>query len=227
MDEQLDRIRRAYDLTVQQYHDAVDPLDQIPTELRDSAELIALLQDANASNSGASDNREFLDPRAGMRFLDVGCGASLANYHLYRWESTYFGIDVSSGLIEAMNRFVRMNSIPIGGLSVAELAELPFDGNSFDISGAIGVMEYCPVDYVVRALSELHRVLKPGSRLVLDIPNPESPLVDTMFRLEECLGRMEILHSRSVFEAQLEPLFAIERFDDARVMLKYFCVVMK
>jgi SAM-dependent methyltransferase len=126
-----------------------------------------------------------------------------------------------------MNRFVRMNSIPIGGLSVAELAELPFDGNSFDISGAIGVMEYCPVDYVVRALSELHRVLKPGSRLVLDIPNPESPLVDTMFRLEECLGRMEILHSRSVFEAQLEPLFAIERFDDARVMLKYFCVVMK
>ena len=227
MDEQLDRIRRAYDLTVQQYHDGIDPLDQIPTEFRDSAELVDLLRDATACNSGASDNREFLEPGPGKRFLDAGCGASLAHYHLYRWESTYFGIDVSSGLIDAMNRFVRMNAISIGGLSVAELAELPFDDNSFDISGAIGVLEYSPADYVVRALSELYRVMKPGSRLVLDIPNPESPHVDTMFHLEECLGRMEIRHSQDAFEEQLEPLFAVERFDDAHVMLKYFCVAVK
>ena len=131
MDEQLDRIRRAYDLTVRQYEDGIDPLDQVPADFRSSSELAALLDDANACNSGAPENREFLDPKTAMRFLDVGCAASLANYHLHRWESTYFGVDMSSVLVAAMSRFARRNGIAIGGLGVAELAVLPFAADSF------------------------------------------------------------------------------------------------
>ena len=227
MDEQLSRIRRAYDLTVEQYHDGIDPLSQLPSNVRNSDELAALLEDAAACNSGASANEEYLEPRAGMRFLDVGCAASLANYHLYRWESWYFGIDISHRLIAAMGRFVHVNQIEIGGLSVAELLALPFDAHSFDIAAVVGVLEYCTAEYVRLALPELHRVLRPGAKVVLDIPNPGSPHVDTMFRLEECLGRTGVRHSRSTFEEQLEPLFPVERCDDTHVMLKYFCHVAK
>ncbi|KPJ86390.1 MAG: hypothetical protein AMS18_15675 [Gemmatimonas sp. SG8_17] len=227
MDERLSRIRRAYDLTVQQYRDGIEPLDQVPTDFRNSPELAALLDDAKACNSGAPENREFLDPKAGRRFLDVGCAASLANYRLDRWESRYFGIDISSRLVAAMNRFAQENRIAIGGLSVAELAALPFTVDSFDIAAAIGVLEYCSGDYVASALSELHRVLKPEAGLVLDIPNLENPHVDAMFRLEECLGRTAIRHSRVTFERSLVSLFSVDRCDDTHVMLKYFCRVVK
>ncbi|UCG87257.1 MAG: class I SAM-dependent methyltransferase [Gemmatimonadota bacterium] len=227
MDEQLNHIRQAYDLTAQQYHDGIDPLDQIPDDFRNSPELAALLEDAQACNSGAPENREFLAPKAGTRFLDVGCAASLVNYHLYRWESTYFGVDISSKLIAAMGRFVLQGRLVIGGLSVAELAALPFPASSFDMAAVIGVLEYCSADYMVRGLSELHRVLKPEARLVLDIPNLESPHVETMFRLEECLQRKAIGHSRVTFERSLESLFSLDRCDDVHVMLKYFCRAVK
>ncbi len=77
MDERLHRIRNAYDLTVEQYD----------------------------CNSGAPENKEFLEPEAGMCFLDVGSGASLANYRLDLWPSKYFGIDISRALIQAMHKF--------------------------------------------------------------------------------------------------------------------------
>jgi hypothetical protein len=37
MDERLHRIRNAYDLTVEQYDHDIDPLGQVPLELRESA----------------------------------------------------------------------------------------------------------------------------------------------------------------------------------------------
>lgn len=39
MDRQLDRIRQAYDLTVDQHRRGVDPLDLVPADLRNSPEL--------------------------------------------------------------------------------------------------------------------------------------------------------------------------------------------
>jgi SAM-dependent methyltransferase len=219
----LERIRRAYDLTVRQYHDGVEPLAGVPDDLRDSPELAALLEDANACNSGAPDNRSYLEPAVGKRFLDVGCAANLANHHLHRWESSYFGVDVSSALVTAMGRFVQERDIGIGGLGVAELAALPFAADAFDMASVIGVLEYCPADYVPRALSELDRVLNEGARLVLDIPNPDSSHLETMMRLEQCLQRVTVVHSRSTFEHTLEERFSIDRLDDGHVMLKFFC----
>ncbi len=168
-------------------------------------------------------NREFLDPRPGMRFLDAGCGASLANYRLDRWRSTYYGVDISSALIDAMRRFATRQQLVIGGLYVAEVAKLPFDDSFFDIAAVVGVLEYCTLDYMRRALPELHRAMKPDAKVVLDIPNLNHPHVDMMFRLEEYLGRPEIAHSRVAFEEVLSPLFSVERVDDSHVMLKYFC----
>ncbi len=227
MDDQLKRVRLAYDATVAQYHSGVDPLDGLPPDFKNSRELAALLDDAAHCNSGAPDVRAFLDPQPEMRFLDVGSAASLVNYHLYRWESCYFGVDLSYQLVASMNRFVRSDDIAVGGLAVAEVAALPFGDDSFDIAAVIGVLEYCAARYVSEALTELHRVLRPGSRTVLDIPNEDSPLVDTMFRLEKSLGRPAIRHSRMDFERCLEPRFVVERCDEEHVMLRYFCRVIE
>jgi SAM-dependent methyltransferase len=229
MNNRLLEISRAYDLTVEQHRAGIDPLAGLPAEFRASAELSEFLSGAgpDATGSNAPENRQFLDPQSGMRFLDAGCCANLANYRFDLWLSVYYGVDISPKLINAMRAFASANGIAIGGLEVAQIAALPFEDDFFDIASVIGVLEYADQDYCGAALSELNRVLKSGARMVVDIPNLEHPHVQTMFRLESYLGRPNTAMPRMLFEDALAPLFTTVRVDDTRVMLKYFLVVAK
>lgn len=225
MNRQLDRIRRAYDLTVEQYKKGINP--KIPEEIKNLPGFKAITEDTDQTSSAAPDIKEYLDPKLGMRFLDAGCCANLANYRLDRWPSTYYGVDISPALISAIKSFVSHEHISIGGLWVTDLAKLPFDENFFDIAAVIGVLEYCTLEYIRSSLSELHRVLKPQAKIILDMPNQEHPYINDMFRLEKHLGRPITIHSRPIFEEILRSLFFIERTDDSQVMLKYFVRVVK
>ena len=70
----------------------------------------------------------------------------------------------------------------IGGLArasvVADVRQLPFPDRAFD-----GVLSTSTLDHfddrleLFQALCELHRTLRPGSRLVLTLDNPQNPLV--------------------------------------------------
>ncbi|MEK7353440.1 MAG: class I SAM-dependent methyltransferase [Chloroflexota bacterium] len=227
MDSQLEMVRKVYDLTVEQYRQGINPLDSVPEEVKNSPGCIALMADKGALGSAAPDIKEYLAPEHGMRFLDVGCSANLVNYRLDRWPSTYYGVDISPRLVEAMKAFARREQIPVGELEVAEVSSLPFEDSFFDIAAVIGVLEYCTLDYIRGALQELNRVLKPDSRVVLDIPNRNHPYAKDMARLEKHLARPNFLHSRSKFERLLKPLFLTERIDDSRVMIKYFVRTVK
>jgi ubiquinone/menaquinone biosynthesis C-methylase UbiE len=224
MENHLDRIRKAYDLTVEQYQKGIDPYDNIPEEIRNSPFYQSLKMD---NGSAAADIREYLAPQPGMRFLDAGCCANLPNYRIDRWPSTYYGIDISSRLIKAMQDFVGREQITVGGLQVADVSRLPFEDNFFDIAAIIGVWEYCPLDYIPKALGELNRVLKPESRVVLDIPNPKHPQAKDMSKLEKHLARPIFLHPRLSFEKLLASISCIELLDDSRVMIKYFVRTIK
>jgi SAM-dependent methyltransferase len=218
----LSRVAAAYDRTVRDYIEGVDPLASVPRAFRETPELKALLDDAAHCNSGAPENREFLDPQSGMRFLDVGCAAGLVNSDIGSWPSEYYGVDISPALIEAMRAYAAQQQIPVGSLHVTDLSQLPFEDSFFDLAAAIGVLEYCPWDYVQRGLHELGRVLKPRARVVLDVPNLSSPHLATMLELERYLGRRCFVHPRDSIESLLQQLFEIEWVDEAHVMLKYF-----
>ncbi len=223
-DKDLEPIRDAYDFTVEQHNKGIDPFDTLPEDLKNSPDFIAFKKEMEGKkcSSGDPDIKQYLDPVSGMRFLDVGCCANLANYRLDLWPSTYYGIDISSRLIRAMEKFVSNHNISIGGLQVADVANIPFDDSFFDIVSVIGVFEYCTIEYCKKALQELHRVMKNYAKMVLDIPNLEHPHINIMFQLEEYLGRPNIPKTRSAFESILTLLYAIERTDDSQVMLKYY-----
>ena len=103
MDEQLIKIRQAYNRTVAEYNAGVDPREAIPKEFRNSDEYKSFMAEVGTScGSGSPGIREWLRPRTGMRFLDGGCCANLANYRLDRWPCTYYGVDISPALMEAM-----------------------------------------------------------------------------------------------------------------------------
>jgi len=221
MDDQFEKIRRAYDLTVEQFRKRINPLESVPDDIRNT-DFFQSINSSSNLNSSATDIRQYLSPETGMKFLDAGCSANLANYNLGEWPSTYYGVDISPVLIEAMKRFAKRTKISIGGLYVADISGLPFENNFFDIAAIIGVLEYCTLEYIESSLQELHRVLKPGAKAVIDLPNPDHPHATDMQRLETYLGRPNFLHSRSDFEKLLKSTFRIDITDDSQVMTKYF-----
>ena len=227
MEEQLEIIRKAYDLTIEMYNKGINPLDNIPEEIKNSNGYKSLISNKNLSNSSAPDIREYLNPSHGMRFLDAGCSANIANYRLDRWTSTYYGIDISTRLIQAMQNYVNRNKLNIGGLYVADVSRMPFEDGFFDIAAMIGVLEYHTFEYLQQALLELNRVLKPASKVILDIPNQDHPYVGDMVKIEKFLKRPNFIHSRKNFEELLTKLFLIERIDDSQVMIKYFIRAIK
>jgi ubiquinone/menaquinone biosynthesis C-methylase UbiE len=92
--------------------------------------------------------------------LDVGCGTGHFVNELSNRGFTCSGCDPSE---EMLNQARRLNpSVPF---ELAGIQSLPFKSDSFDIVLAIEVMRY--IQDIDVALSEVHRVLKPGGLCLL------------------------------------------------------------
>ena len=111
---------------------------------------------------------EFLSLEPGARVLDVGTGpgflaSSMAD--IVGETGEVYGVDISDELLA----FAAENHAHQKHLKFlrAEALKLPFSTDSFDVAVVTQVLEYIPD--VPAALRELHRVLRPGGRvLVLD-----------------------------------------------------------
>lgn len=217
-------LSRAYDQDVDDYNQGVDPMARVPEDFKKSERFKQFQEYSGGIDTGsnANDIKVYLKPKKGMKFLDIGCCANLVNYRLDKWGSAYYGVDISPKLIKAMKSFAEKNDINIGGLFVAEAVELPFEDNHFDIAASIGVLEYFDVPYIKRALKEMHRVLKPNARAVVDMANTDHPDTPIMNELEEHLGRPKVNIKREDFEEVLNKYFEIVKADTANVMAKYY-----
>ena len=205
------------------YNKGKSDLDYLPSVFKNTEVFKRFIKAAQVCNSGDPRIKDYLKPTERMNYLDVGSCANLIGYKLYEWQSLYYGIDISQRLIDATNLFVKSNRITIGGLFVAEISNLPFSNNYFDIASAIGVLEYYEIDYCILALKELNRVLKVYGKLVIDIPNEKHPDVLTMVKYETYLGRTrKNIPSKKEILVALKKYFVIEDIDDSQLMLKYF-----
>jgi SAM-dependent methyltransferase len=106
-----------------------------------------------------SDDR----PHPVFTMLDAGCGTGgmLARLAVY---GTAIGIDLAP-------HAVRITHDRRGGVAVrGSLTALPFPDDRFDAAVSLDVISDAGVDVEAAALDELHRVLKPGGRLLLNLP---------------------------------------------------------
>jgi SAM-dependent methyltransferase len=114
--------------------------------------------------------RRFVEPfvrqaaagRQGARILDCGSGTGV-NLPLLAQYGTPVGIDLSwTGLYLARERGERH-------LAQASAARLPFADAVFDVVVSFDVMQTLPDDDEKAALREMHRVLRPGGHLVVNV----------------------------------------------------------
>jgi SAM-dependent methyltransferase len=101
-------------------------------------------------------------PLSGRRVLDTGCGLGMYVRAFRRFTDQVYGIDVDPDKIAEASR-------ELPNLQVAPAESLPFEDNFFDVVLSHEVWEH--VDDDRAAAREAVRVLKPGGRIVVFVPN--------------------------------------------------------
>jgi SAM-dependent methyltransferase len=117
--------------------------------------------------------------------LDVGVGPGhlCGELAIRGWRVT--GVDPSPAMLELARARVPSRAVR---LLPGSIEALPFEAATFDTVVAIGVLEY--VSDVEAALAEVERVLLPGGRAVLGVPNTRAPYAVWRGRIVYPLARL-------------------------------------
>ncbi len=144
-----------------------------------------------------------LAPRAGLLYLDFGCGTgeSAGSFP----PGSYTGFDLASYYV----RYAAAHRS--GRYSVMDGATLGFADSRFDGALVVGVFHHLSDDVVRRSVAELHRTLRPGARLLVmeDIPSPRP--WNLLGHLMHWADRGDYIRSDDDYRALLQPYFQIAR----------------
>jgi len=133
--------------------------------------------------------------------LDLGCGTGWTlRYAANRWQGEFYGVDISSKMVER----AQAKSRSYGNLHFykSRVEELPFDDDFFDV--VLSSYAFHHFSNPEKALREANRVLKPKGKLyILDMTanNAFTRLVDRFTR------KMEAAHVKSYSTKEFQALF--------------------
>jgi SAM-dependent methyltransferase len=119
---------------------------------------------------------EFLAPLDGLKILKTDLWDEAKNTRILSWASTRgahaYGVDISAPtVVKARTAF------DAGALrcAVSDVRDLPFCNDSFDAIYSMGTIEH--FEETERAIKEMARVLKPGGRAIVGVPNRHDPFL--------------------------------------------------
>ena len=168
-----------------------------------------------ASTRYYSDNErrlftEHFPTLEGLRILKTDLWDEAKNTRILAWASRQgaraFGIDISEPTVILAR--AAFESGPCGlEAAVADVRDLPFGDGSFDAIYSMGTIEH--FDETERAVEEMARVLKPGGRAIVGVPNRYDPflrpLVATLLQAVGLYGYgYEKSYSRRALRQMLE-----------------------
>ena len=149
---------------------------------------------AGYTSREANRAADFLMPSlsSGMSILDCGCGPGTITLGLAEAVSPgrAVGIDLEPTMIEQARRLAEQSAVQNVDFRVANIYELPFEDNEFDVVFSSSVTEH--LSDPVRALREVHRVVRPNGLAAVVKTDwsfpfivPECPEFSRLFELFE------------------------------------------
>ena len=154
--------------------------------------------------------RSALPDLAGCRILKTDLWDEAKNTRILRWAAgegaRAFGVDISPAIVADAGRGFTAAGLRLHGVR-GDVRTLPFRTGSFDAVYSMGTVEH--FDDTEGALREIFRVLRPGGRAVVGVPNRRDPflrplLVAALHRLGLYGYGFEKSYSRPVFRRMLE-----------------------
>lgn len=110
---------------------------------------------------------ELLNNESG-KLLDIGCGPAVMTEEIVGLGFSYDGIDIAEKMVEEAKKRMPNQNFRVGRVEKIDSAE-----NSYNVVVAMGLVEY--LDNQNDALQEIRRVLKPGGKAFISVPNWWSP----------------------------------------------------
>jgi len=105
---------------------------------------------------------ELLQPRAGERILDAGCGTGVFTFDILTLGAGVVGLDVSAPMLKRAGEKAEGYSFH---MVLGDMQTLPFSENTFDKVVSITALEF--IEDAKSAVNELFRVTKQGGRIVV------------------------------------------------------------
>ena len=122
----------------------------------------------------------FFETNQPFKVLDYGCGDGNSEvfFEKYFSQASVFGIDISEeSIIKAKERTTKRSQfIPFNGL------EVPYENDTFDLVYTACVFHHIDATQHHKVLSEMHRVLKKGGKLIVFEHNPVNPFTRKLVR---------------------------------------------
>ncbi len=97
----------------------------------------------------------------GRDILDAGCGIATDGARFARAGARYTGLDQSGTALDLAARRFELEELE-GTFVQGSVSDLPFPDKSFDLVYSHGVVHHVPDTDTEKAISEFHRVLRPG-----------------------------------------------------------------
>jgi SAM-dependent methyltransferase len=107
------------------------------------------------------------DELRGKDVLEIGLGYGTVSQRVAEC-ARYTGLDIAKGPVEVVNLRISMNGLS-GHAVAGSVLDAPFPAESFDAVITIGCLHH--TGNLPRALSEVHRVLRPGGRALVMVYN--------------------------------------------------------
>jgi len=212
-------VREAYTRMACLHQKGIDFRDTLPEQLRD----LKVALDRAGQIACWQKTLEHLEPKPGERHLDLGCGAGLFTYELYKLPCKYYGVDFCQEIVDEVTRSLAKEKFSnVVSVLKADADDLPYDDRFFDLATCLGLLEYYPPEYRRKVLGELRRVLKNHGRAAVDYPNPLNPRIYDALQIEAFRGsRLFLEDLADVEKGVVECGFEIRERFAHHVMMVY------
>ena len=132
--------------------------------------------------------------RPGVVALELGCGTGVFLEKVARSGVTLHGLDLSEDLLaQARTRMAQAANVH---LDRGNAEAMPYPDAHFDAVYGSSVLHHLDL---TGALREVHRVLKPGGRIVFAEPNLLNPQVIVMFKVQAAKERFGVSEDEMAF----------------------------
>lgn len=111
------------------------------------------------------------NPQKNEKALDLGCGTGIYTIWLSKMGLEVTGVDISTEMLSKAKEKVRLENLKTHFI-LADIHELPFDDNTFDLVVSNVTLEF--VEDPKKVVNEVFRVLKKGGRFVCGFIGKES-----------------------------------------------------